>query len=1019
MPGKDGAAEGRAMAGIVGSILQRRYRIEGPVGRGGMSAVYRATDLRLDAPVAIKCRRGAEDILGEAFAREAQVLATLRHPVLPKVTDYFIEEGGQYLVMEYVPGDDLAILQLRQRQPFAVDQVLAWADQLLDALAYLHGHNPPVLHCDIKPANLKPTPQGRIALLDFGLVRWRPGGESSLTGYTLTFASPEQIGGAPLTGGSDLYALAGTLHDLLTAQPFPEALQRLAAVEAGEPDPWQPPHERNPAVPVAVSLALAQALALDPERRPANAEEMRTLLRNASNERPTLHIAAPVAGTNRSGATAGNLPRLLTPLIGRQREVDAVQHLLDDEAARLVTLTGPGGTGKTRLALAVADAVSDKYQDGVWFVDLSPIADPGLVASSIADALSIHKRGSADLLEGVREHLRTRAALLVLDNFEQVLAAAPLVVTLLTACPGLSIMATSREPLRVSGEREYPVSPLPLPDAITLFVARARAIQPEFAATGALELVVADICTRLDGLPLAIELAAARTRLLPPGAMLARLERRLQVVGSGPRDLPARQQTLRRTIDWSHDLLSPREQRLFARLAVFVGGRALEAIEAVGNADGALADSVLDGVESLIAKNLLRQESGADGEPRLVFLETINEYARERLEESGDAAVMHRAHAAYYLTVAEASLTGLVGPQQDCWMARLGEEHDNLRAALSWARDQGESEVWLRLAGALWRFWELGFHVREGRAWLEAALAADRGAPSAVRATALNGVANLVRMQGDLTQASAFLEESLSLSRAAGDRFGIARALNDLSNVVSDRGDYAGAIALLEESLVLAREVGADWLVACALHNLGLTATYLAEYERASALLTEALEWWERLGDEVSRARSLSVAGMVAQQQGNIDRALVYQSESLAMRRRAGDRYGAAVSLGYLGWIALDHGEAQQAQTLFREALPLHHEAGNRKGMSRCLMGVALLAVGQGRPDAAARLLGAADAFGRANGAVLSPDERRFFEQSVSAVNASLSAEDFAAALAAGQSVSAKQAVALALGELG
>lgn len=1015
------------MARIVGSILQRRYRIEDLVGRGGMSAVYRATDLHLDALVAIKHRHGAEAVLGEAFEREAQLLATLRHPVLPKVTDYFIEDGGQYLVMEYVPGDDLATLQLRQGEPFAVDQVLAWADQLLDALAYLHSHQPPVLHCDIKPANLKPTPQGRIALLDFGLARRRLDAVSRLTGYTLTFASPEQIGGAPLTGRSDLYALAATLHDLLTARPIPGAVRRLAAAEAGEPDPLQPPGELDSTVPVAVSLVLARALALDPERRPANAEAMRELLRFAAGERPTIHVTAPAAESNRSGSAGGNLPTLLTPLIGRQRELAAVQHLLDDDAARLVTLTGPGGTGKTRLALAVADAISGQFRDGVWFVDLSPITDPGLVASTIADALGLHERGFADELIVLREHLRTRAALLVLDNFEQVLAAAPLVVALLTACPGLSILATSREPLRVSGEREYPVSPLPPPDAVTLFVERARAIQPEFAAAGELEPAVAGICARLDGLPLAIELAAARTRLLPPGAMLARLERRLQVVASGPRDLPERQQTLRRTIDWSYDLLSLEEQRLFARLAVFVGGRTLEAIEAVCNADEALAGGVLDGVESLVAKNLLRHEAGTDGEPRLVFLETINEYARERLEASGDAALLRRAHADYYLTLAEASLTGLLGPQQDWWMARLSEEHDNLRAALSWARDQGapstggglggEAELWLRMAGALWRFWELGYHVREGRAWLEAALAADRGAPPAVRATALNGVGNLVRMQGDLAQAAAYIEESLGLSRAGGDRFGMSRALNDLANVVSDRGDYAGAIALFEESLALAREAGADWLVACTLHNLGLTATYLAEYERASALLAEALEWWERLGDEVARARSLSVAGMVAQQQGDLDRALAFQSESLAMRRRSGDRYGVAVSLGYLGWVELERGEVQQAQALFKEALALQHQAGNLGDLPRCLTGVARLAVGDGRPNAAARMLGAADTLRHVDGAVPTPDERRTFEQAVAAVKAAMSAEEFAAALAAGQTLSAEQAVALALDE--
>ena len=766
---------------------------------------------------------------------------------------------------------------------------------------------------------------------------------------------------------------------------------------------------------MGVSLALAQALNLDPERRPASAEELRALLRHAVHEQPTLHVSAPSGGDHGSVHSAGHLPTWLTPLIGRQQEVAAVRRLLGDPETRLVTLTGPGGTGKTRLAIAAANEVSDQFQDGVWFVDLAPITDPSLVASTVADALGIRERRPEEVTDALREHLRARQALLVLDNFEQVLEAAPLVVTLLTACQGLSVLATSREPLRVRGEREYPVSPLPLPDAVALFVERARAVQSEFTPTGELAPVVAEICARLDGLPLAIELAAARARLLPPGAMLARLERRLQVVASGPRDLPARQQTLRRTIDWSHDLLTPEEQRLFARLAVFVGGRTLEAAEAVCNADGALGDSVLDGVESLVGKNLLRQQEGAGGEPRLVFLETINEYARERLEASGEADALRRAHAEYFLALAEESLPGLIGPEQGRWMARLVEDHDNLRAALGWAREHGKTELWLRLAGALWRYWEMRFHPREGRVWLEGALAADRGAPPAVRAMALNGVGNLTRMQGDLAQATAEFEESLALFRAAGDRLGTARALNDLANIVSERGDYAGASSMYEESLGLAREIGDLWMETCALHNLGLTAMYTADYERASGLLAEALTRESQLGDEVFRARSLSVSAQVAQQQGNTERALAYETESLALRRRFGDRYGAAFSLAHLGWIELERGEGQRAAPYLREALLLDHEAGHRWGMAPCLTGLALLAANEGRPQEAARLLGAADAFGRSEGSVLTPDDRSRYDQVVAVVAATLCGEAFAAAHAAGRALSQEDAVALAL----
>jgi predicted ATPase len=1012
--GSGRAAGGATVALAAGTILQHRYRIESPAGQGGMGTVYRATDLRLDATVAIKHQRDAGGVLGAAFEREAQLLAALRHPVLPKVTDYFLAGDDRYLVMEYVAGEDLATLQRRARQPFPAAQVLAWADQVLDALSYLHGHEPPVLHRDIKPANLKPTSQGGIALLDFGLAKRRAGAETSVVGYTLTYAPPEQISGTETTGQGDLYALAATFYDLLGGKPPTDAVQRLAAVEAGEPDPLWSLHDLNPEVPVGIALALEQALALAPERRPATAEALRELLRRGADERATVLAPASPVDSGCGRARTGNLPTWLEPLIGRQREVTAIQDLLAEDSVRLVTLTGPGGSGKTRLAVAVASCLTDRYRDGVWFVDLAPITDPDLAALAIASTLGVRERGSESVFDGLREHLRAWESLLVLDNFEQVLAAGRLIPMLLMTCPGLRVLVTSREPLRVRGEHEYPVSPLPLPEAVALFVERARAVKPDFAATGEAEPVIADICARLDGLPLAIELAAARTRLLPPGAMLARLERRLQVVASGPRDLPARQQTLRRTIDWSYDLLSPDEQQLFARLAVFVGGRSLEAIEAVCNADGALGDGVLDGVESLVGKSLLRQEEGAGGEPRLTFLETINEYARERLEASGEGAALRRLHAAFFLALAEEAKPRLVGPQQGRWLARLVEEYDNLRAAMAWARDAGETELWLRLAGALWRYWEMRFHLREGRAWLEAALAADTGAPPAVRARALNGVANLT-WQSDLVQGAAYQEEALALFRAAGDDLGTVWALNDLANIVDERGDYSGAIALYEESLALSRKIGAAWEEACALHNLALAAGVMESYERAATLLDDALIQWERLGDEVARARSLDAAAQVARDRGDLDRALALGEEGLALRRRFGDRYGVAVSLVGLGWTMLARGDGPRATGFFHEALPLHLEAGDRRGMASCLTGLARLLADRGHPDTAARLLAAADAFERADGAVPPPARQRRHEQITAAVAAALSGEAFTAAWAAGSALSPEQAAALAL----
>ncbi|HEX6608320.1 MAG TPA: AAA family ATPase, partial [Chloroflexia bacterium] len=436
-------------------------------------------------------------------------------------------------------------------------------------------------------------------------------------------------------------------------------------------------------------------------------------------------------------ARPNNLPAQPNVFIGREAQIAAVIALLRRPDVRLLTLIGPGGTGKTRLALQVAAELLDEFADGVWFVDLAPLTDPALVAGSIAGVFSLQESAARSAQEVLHDYLSGKTLLLVLDNFEQVRPAASLVDTLLRRAPHLEVLITSRVPLHLYGEQEHTVPPLALPatlplpplerltqyEAVRLFVERARTVREDFQVTNETAPAVAEICARLDGLPLAIELAAARVRLFAPEALLTRLGARLATLTGGPRNLPARQQTLRATIEWSYNLLSPGEQQLFRRLAVFQGGRTLEAIDAICNGDGTLAVDVLDGVEALIGHSLLGTRPAQDGELRFVMLETIHEYAREILQKCGEAATLRQAHAQYFLRLIEQAERELLGPQHLAWMNRLEDEHDNIRAALRWALDTGAVGVALRLAGALWLFWWTHVHYREGRQWLEAVLA--------------------------------------------------------------------------------------------------------------------------------------------------------------------------------------------------------------------------------------------------------------------------------------------------------
>jgi predicted ATPase/class 3 adenylate cyclase len=690
---------------------------------------------------------------------------------------------------------------------------------------------------------------------------------------------------------------------------------------------------------------------------------------------------------NSLDARPHNLPSQPTSFLGREREVNEIIELLHRSDVRLLTLTGPGGTGKTRLALKAAAAVVEDFSAGVFFVSLAPLRDPHLVPSAIATALGIREEGDQPLWERLGKVLATKHVLLVLDNVEHLVEIAPPIGELLGTCPGLKVLATSRLPLRLRAEREYPVPPLALPpaqegppeellqyEAVRLFVERAQAVRSDFALTPETAPAVAEISRRLDGLPLAIELAAARVRIFPPTALLARLEKRLPLLTGGPRDAPERQRTLGDTIAWSHDLLTEQEQILFRRLAVFVEGAALEAAEAVTNPEGNI--DIFSGLERLVEHSLLRSAAGPDDEPRFLMLETIREYGLEQLEQSGDAEATRRAHAGSFLILAREADAALRGPKQRTWIERLEIEHANFRAALGWALT-GQPEVALGLVGALYGFWAYHGYFTEARDWTERALAIGVSAAPDVRAQALNWSSRLAWRRADYETAASRAEEALGLARSVddrsseawalmnlgsianalgqvkraaslsaeaeacflsiGDRHGAAMAIFDQATVAGALGDVVRRQELLERSLAEFRAIGDRIEATSPLFALGRHELEQRRLERARTLLEEVLDTAREFRLGLFEAYALHALAEMAIERGDPDEAAVYLQDAEAKYRELGHGLTLATGLNHSGYLALRQRNHAQARRLIEEALSLARDSGATAAIANSL----------------------------------------------------------------------------------